>query len=483
MTGRTETATVLSAAKLRSLREKGWTAAAIWGGAHVLIGLLLHVSGQLGCNGNWADFWQIPGGGFLTGGALSDLWYMHAQPPLYTLYLALLFRIFPAHETIFVLSNVLMAGVSVALLAMILRWLQLPTILRRILLAVVLLHPALYVFAHYELYAVPTVFLATTAAAGLVRGVTVRELTPFVFALVTFALLILTRSAYQLPLLLLPPLLAVRLLSRPQQRRLFAVTAATLLLVGAWYVKNQWQYGFFGTSSWYGMNLYKVVLAGGSVPEDFPARETHGCVTVHPPFSPPHVYADCGYNSRSSIPMIDRDDQHNVNIPAVSAAYASAAFSAISARPGRHVAHAFSGMQHWFYPSSVPLIWGPEKHHDFRQYERRYYGLLGGRYLARIIGVRSDLMWTYAAGTILLLLAVARVLVRLVRGSATAVERAALGLAALVAYNLVVSSLGEFGENNRFKFDVELLLLAGIAWTLTGIVQSLRNSFGRNVFA
>ncbi|MDT8323913.1 MAG: hypothetical protein RRA94_07385 [Bacteroidota bacterium] len=449
----TKTSSVSDAARM-------YRTAALLAILHAGFSIILWKLGLLRCYGRWSDFWQILDYRFLQDDLLQNLWYLHGQPPLYNLYLGTLFQVFSPDVRIYVGANIVLAASTVAMVYVLARWMEIGTVMRRVLMLVVILHPALYVYEHYELYSVFTAFLIVLSITALAWWSRSQSRSALFLSLLGLALLIGSRSMYQLPLLLLP--LSVLLLQPAAKTRRLTLVACALacVVVSGLYVKNSLQFGFFGTSSWYGISMYKVVN-GGYHTEAKDMQAAEHCVTAHAAFSRPSVYRSCGFSEETAIPVLNQDDQNNVNVPDISRAYFSAAKSRVLADPAAALVHVGEMAVLWFMPSSLPQSWAPEpwKSPAFSAYEARFYGVLGGRYLLKPFGVHSYLMLSYLIVVLLFLYRVTGIVRRWRSGRITEKEFIILLAVFLVGYNFVISSIGEYGENNRFKFDVEFLFL------------------------
>lgn len=423
----------------------------------------------------WSWFWQNIPADLLRDRALESLWWLHAQPPLWNALGAVLIKVFgDAHLHVLQALNIALgAGIAVLVLDLVARntegrWWGLAA---GVTMA---LHPALFLYEAYALYTVLVAFLVLLAARllslGANEGGSWWHLVGFVAAI---SLLILTRSLYHLALLLGVLPFVVLLRGRPPLRPTLLLVLLVLIPAG-WYGKNAVQHGFFGGSSWYGMGLWKTALFlqdNEVLNQAYLNGELDPVVRVAP-FSPPSTYVDMGYDQTTHVPLLARDDFHNVNLPALSAAYQHSALVLIRKAPARYAANVVMGYGNFSAPSTEFQHLQPNR--DRMGFFGRLDRWLLLRPLIERIEQRLEAGQYYGSLYFFLLPAVLLTylfqVTRGVRGRASAVERVRddatlLFLAGLTLYTVLVGCTMELGENSRFKFLIEPAFL-----TLTFVV-------------
>lgn len=202
---------------------------------------------------------------FLKNGSFADLRYLHSQPPLLNLQTAIFFRLggeyAPLLAQTFMVTLGLLACLSIHDL------LSNLGLSRRAALGAIfflLASPAFLLYEHYYFYAFMVGSLFSFAAWFLQRWSREENL----FSLAGFAsamtFISLLRSSYHLVFLGLIYFI-VWMASRSARKRPAAgILTASLALVFAWYAKNLIIFGFFGPSSWMGMNFVNKVVSGVS---------------------------------------------------------------------------------------------------------------------------------------------------------------------------------------------------------------------------
>jgi hypothetical protein len=284
------------------------------------------------------------------------------------------------------------------------------------------------------------------------------------------AALVLTRSLYHVVLLAAAVAAAVGLAG--DRRRVLVAGLAIALLPAAWYAKNSVQYGFFGGSSWYGMGLWRVALFRYRSAEVSPliAAGVLDPVVVVVPFSDPSEYRRLGYTRTSDVPALARDDRHNINIPAISAGYDRSAGALIRRGPLHFLVNVAIGYGNFAAPSTeYPQLAAT------RERMALHVGLYRAATLFPLVGKLDRALPVGTVGSAFALLIPAGLAVhgllllrrRRARGSEWLREEAPLlGAGVLILYTTLIGSAFELGENVRFKFMIEPLLLT--YWVVVG---------------
>lgn len=297
---------------------------------------------------SWDWMWQVIKTEDLLQRPWSSLWYLHAQPPGFSLWGLFWLRLFG--EANFPAS--MQAGyVLLGMATVAMTWSIARAIAgRRLALIAALgmaLNPSLFLYEAYTLYEMLVIALVVGSAACLLRvvrsvwlepGRTGAWLAGFVVVLNT---LVLTRSLYHWIFLW-----AALAFAWPAWRRWRRPARIALLLLavappGLWYAKNQYQYGFFGASSWFGIGLFKVLIDAHTYQELVDLRD-EGVIPfyVEQRYSyehDPSDYIEFGFDETSEIPLLNRDDFHNINMIAIAKGYEEASIRVIRRNPLRYL--------------------------------------------------------------------------------------------------------------------------------------------------
>ncbi|NJL93565.1 MAG: hypothetical protein HC915_07460 [Anaerolineae bacterium] len=207
-------------------------------------------------------------------------------------------------------------------------------------------------------------------------------------------LLILTRSLYHL-LLLAGALPFAAVLAGARWRRVLLLGGLISLLAVGWYAKNWGEFGFFGSSSWSGANLWKIARQGYTA-EDFEELAAQGVIDPfvrdNPgEFYPPSHFANQGYARTSTVPVLAQDDYHNINYPAISQRYGENALRLIRHHPRHYLGTVHRAYSLFNCPTATSyarLTWEAEKIPlHTRLYTRYLYGQALTERLERWLGL------------------------------------------------------------------------------------------------
>ena len=422
--------------------------------------------------------------------AAESIWYMHGQPPLWNALGAVLIKLFGslhmhALQALHIALGAVTAGMCVQIVGRVTRAPRVALVTG----LVVALHPALFLFEAYALYTTAAAFLVTVSAFLVTRAQEDeggRAALGFVAVVVA---LIMTRSVYHLILLLGVIPLALLLIGRPTRRQL-ALLLVLALLPTAWYGKNRIQYGFFGASSWYGMGLWRTALfdQDSAVLDDLLNSGTVSPVVRVEAFAAPIEYRHLGYDEESPIPVLSRNDSHNINIPAISRDYRSSAVLLIKASPTQYLRNVITAYGNFATPSTDFAHLADNRDH-IKLHVAVEQTIFGRPLVARLenaLGKGYYGSFYFVLFPAVLLLYVFQVTRRLRhRGTLQRIRQdaAPLFMAVMVCYTIAIACAMELGENLRFKFVIEPIFLALLAivasriWSRAGVPR-VRGSGG-----
>jgi hypothetical protein len=221
-------------------------------------------------------------------------------------------------------------------------------------------------------------------------------------------------------------------------------------------------FGFFGASSWWGMGLWQIASNGYSPSElnELRAAGTLDEMVVKlNAFSRPSQYHSYGYRAESPASALSADDLNNIHVPAISRVYGRNARRLIAHAPKRYMGAVGEAYELYCMPSSryKHLLVNAEK---ISLHERVYADYLQG---TAVIGSMGKPWGTflYVVLPLALILYVVQFGVRC-RGKGWDLERTVrdesvlLWMFVMIVYTTVVSCTMEIGENDRFKFLVEI---------------------------
>ncbi len=398
-----------------------------------------------------------------------SLYHLHAQPPGFNLFLGLVLKIAPGHEAIVFHACYLVCGAGLALgLYGLLRHLALTPGWSLALAAVFVLSPACLLFEHYLFYTYPLTLLVVLAALACARFLQTGSRSALAGFFAAFVLLMMTRALFHLGLLVLAGGLLVLLRPAFRKRVLVGLALALLLPLG-WYAKNYATFGFFGASSWLGMNLSLMIQRVPAKDRDVLRRTADlSPLAFEPPFHKPEYYQQLlPPTPPTGVPALDRtarpsgfpNANHRIYVR-VGRLMLGDALRVIAAHPGTYLKTV------WF--EVLPIYLAPAETWDFfddRRAPLEPYARLAPLLLLPlyVIGLLSAVGWGIRA---------LGWLVRPVRLDAR--QGTLLLVSMLVLYVTAVAILVDLDENMRYRFLVDPLLLALAATTLQRLWQRAR---------
>lgn len=428
----------------------------------------------------WDWFWQSVPVALLRTDLMRSIWFLHSQPPLYNLLGGVLAKVFSTHQLQALhAGNILLGSVLSGMLYLIIVQL-IPS--RKIALGfafVLAMNPSLYLYEAYTLYDLLSAFLVVLSVFCLSWHRAAKSTAALYCFLASFNVLILTRSVYQAVLLPIALILAVVLAEPDKRKRVLVIGSAICMLSLGWCGKNYAMFGFFGTSSWSGLGLWRIASRGYSASE-LEGLSDRGLldrmVVERKPFMKPSAYRRYGFDKSSNIAVLSRDDLNNINVPDISREYGKNAVRLILNRPGRYVRSVYLAYLIFCRPSSrfghVQIRFNANK---IRFHEGFYSDVLQGRSLMS----RGK---TYYGSFLFFLLPCALALyglqlllrIRAHRSLGSLIQDDAVMLwcSVLIIYTTLTSCLTVYTEQERYKFLIEqivwifipVVLLRGTAW-------------------
>jgi hypothetical protein len=242
----------------------------------------------------------------------NGLWHLHAQPPLFNLFLGLVLKLSPSGLEARVFAA-LYSGMGIVIMLagyVLMRYLR---ISKRIALAVsmlFMLFPPVIQGERWLFYSYPLAMVLLLSAIFLYWFMDSKKITYLTLFLTAVATIVLSRSFFHvifwmLPIVIMTLFMAVFRADQLQRRRFWlylGISIFFLLISSSIYIKNYLQYGLFTSSTWQGMNL--AGMTGFVNHVDIEKLISSGEVTPLariPRFSPPDVYYN--YYGYSGMPQ------------------------------------------------------------------------------------------------------------------------------------------------------------------------------------
>jgi hypothetical protein len=409
---------------------------------------------------------------------LESSFYLHSQPPLFNLVLGSVLKL--ATPWFGAAMHLVYLGVglslSVAVYVLLVR-LGIGSWVSAFVAAALSATPAFILYENWLYYEYPVAALLAIAALAVHEFV--RRGNVFVgfgfFALL--AAVIYIRSIFQLPWLLLAMGLLL-LARRDLRRRVVIASALPVLIVVLLLTKNIIVFGFSGTSSWFGMNLFQVVST--KIPIDERERlvrtGTLSRVALVGAFEAPTKYLSVVRPPRrEGVPVLDRlkrsagcwNFNHSVFVPASNALFHDS-LTLIRLRPRAYAAAISEGVVLYLRPFNGE---GYVDQRPIRRYTESFDRL-----------VLLDRNSAHPAWTILVAYVAAfayglqltyRLLRRRLQPSPSMVALVFAWLS--LVYVTLVVSFAQILENGRIRFLVDPLVVVLLAAAVRDVVSRARD--------
>ena len=430
---------------------------------------------------------------------LRNIWWIHTQPPLYNLWGAAMIKLFYPHflGDIYT-AQIVMGGAICALAYGIARHLIRNSAVAFVIVALyTALDPALLLLETLTFYTVITTLIVVAGVFCLSLFADRRHARYLVAFVACFSAAVLTRTLYHL-IFLVPVVILAVVLVGAQWRRMLVISCIICLAPVGWHAKNAVQYGFFGATSWAGMNLWHIVQQNYSDAQlQTLANEGYidPVVAALPAFSHPDAYAEYGFDARSSHAILNEDNYQNINMVPVGKLYLQSALRVIAHDPlhyARNVLRAYRLFarpssfikpgQLYVYPNQlrIPDLMQANANVLYGRAVSRLLSTWGGLQFSPMLGLLLPVCWVGYAGLLLKKSRGSRMkFVALIRE-----DPVTFFVAILIAYTTLVACMGEFGENNRFKMPIEPVMWPFIAGMLyrgvaVGVSYGMRRFRGK----
>ena len=434
---------------------------------HLSVSVYYRLFGGLGITNHpmsdtWDWFWQTAPMAYLRAEPFKTIFYFHAQPPLFNALGAILGRLFyPTHLEALYTLNIVLGTLIVFMSGYIMLQLIPNTVFRNLVLFFIVFYPSLFLYEAYILYTHLTAFLVMLCIFWIAVYQKKKQVRFIYLFVLSLNLTVLTRSFFH-PIIIVITLLALPLWITIHRRQIVLVSASISLLTVVFLIKNLVLFGFFGLTSWTGMNLFHIVSRGYEISE-LEALAEDGIidrmVVEQPPFSSPAAYQQYGYTQTSDILILEYFTHNNINYIAVARRYGENAIALI-----RHDPKTYLEMVRWAYFDYIaPSAHFKDVKHNAEamgHHEKIYNGVVyatidqhGEAFPIHAISI-PVLLFLYF---VYFLWQTRFSLERLVGFFRQ--DKLMTVIFGFVVYSIVVGTFFEFGENHRFKYLTEIPLI------------------------
>ena len=427
---------------------------------------------------------------------MRSLYYLHAQPPLFNAFLGLVLK-FSSHPALSFELVYKTAGICMPLLFYgILTSLAIRPAIAFIATVIFMFNPTLLLYENLLYYTHMEAFFILLALFALLRWGIERRRRFLLLFFLSLLFLGMIRSLFHTVFFLLTALLFSLYLGywhreRRLARQFFLYSLIVLIPMVSLSVKNSLLYTFFGTSSWDGMSLW--IKANGYAPEQLDHFHQQGIISdigvkaAYDPFQPLdnffndadlkqipcHHPADCRISRSSGYPNFNHSGYISLskqlwkdalalilNDPGLFAYYTAGSYCLM-------LWHASDSVNTLFYNNAIIL---DRIENVYRFLHFGFFGIESKQ--------ASHYLWwvrTVCISLLFLFFYTCTLVSAFRKGAGLQLPVLLLSLFCVLihAYTLCVSSLIEFGENNRFRYPIDAAFLVLIAATIARSKRSL----------
>jgi hypothetical protein len=423
----------------------------------------------------WAlsAYWQYLDLETLRSHLLDGVWYDHAQPPVFNLFLGSVLKIGGNNrEFLFALILKLISLGNALLLFSIVRKLSQIHFLPFLVALVYILSPATLIFECELFY---TTFISLLLLISVYYLILFSESGSwgnafgFIFPM---TLICLTRSVYHIVwLIMVVVILLIYFRNKAVLNKLILASLAGIVLAGSWYVKNKILFGKLTTSSWVGMNMARNVFHDNDVKDSsrIEAYAPFSKISVYRKFLDPQFENQFkGLNDRDLLEEMKNDsfiNETEVSYIPVSDLYQKASTDYIKNHPGAYAKNVFQSSILYFTPATVYSL-AVEQAARIKTYDLLYSFNL--THYAKDKYQRRILLTISAIPKLIFYFFIFFILIRysIQTRSITAWN---LFIMISIGWVFCISSFFEHYENMRFRFETEPLFLILAAQVISRI--------------
>jgi hypothetical protein len=433
--------------------------------------ILFYVAG-ISFYGNFLKrLWQSIDFELLKSDLFQSLYYSHAQPPLFNFLTGVVLKIFPEHYGL--VFHVLFVGLTwltTLILYMTLRKLHLPSWLCFLASFYYCICPAVVLYENLPSYTCVVVLLITLAVFSFIIFLQQAQSIYWFLFWISMSLLSLTRSSYHLVWLLVLLVLMIIFL---KHRKIFSFKKVTLallpmLMIFAWYLKNFLLFGVFTASSWMGMNMARIMPPETTLGNVGPFKSLKEYTGIKPNQSYAHVML-LHEEVKQKIGYINF---YHIDYITVSEQFKKEVLTEIRNKPVLYFKRVMGAFKIYFSPSTH----GPFLDKNYRHI--KVYSSIINADFSGYQKFRKDFFPARnAVPVIFLYILISCFMLYGFRKKLFNENDLALifFLVFMVVSSMIISNILEYGENNRFRFEmitIILILLAKLSWVILNDFKS-----------
>jgi len=420
-------------------------------------------------------YWQYLDVETLKHHVLAGVWFDHAQPPVFNLFLGAMLKCFGESALAFGVVFKIVSLCNGLLLYSLTRKFTQISKLPLLFTLLYLLSPATLIFECELFYTTFVSLLLLTTVYFIFRFHANTSLANLIGIFLPMVLLCLMRSVYHILWLLVIVFVLLIYYRKTGFTRMLPVALLSLLLVGGWYAKNKFIFGKFTLSTWMGMNLARNVFHDQEIRDSgrIEAYGTFSRIGEYKKFIDPEYEKKYrGLNDRDLLEEFKNDsfmNENNVNYIPVSALFEKAAIAHIKADPVAYLKNVLQSAILFFAPATTYSL--AEKQAE----KIKYFDIVYSFNLTRFAHSRQARRIALVLSAIPKLLTYLLVFWVIIRKTVREKSISSWNLFILLTlgFVFVISSFLEHYENMRFRFETEPLFLILAAQAINLIDSSV----------
>ena len=425
-------------------------------------------------------YWQYLDAQSLQHHLLRNVWYMHAQPPVFNLFVGSILQAGGQYaEQLFQVVWLLITCCNAFLLLRIVKSLSPFSFLPLIIALWYLLSPATILYENELLYTSFVSMLLLFSVFFLQKFLRQRGRLALAGFFLSLCLLCLSRSVFHLAwLICICVLPLVWFFKKPPFMQVLFGSILSLTAVGCFYLKNYFVFGIFSLSSWMGINLSRTVYLG------IPSKDSTNISSILP-FMPVSYYKQfipagyrqryAGISDRILLREMKSDTAINMNhveyIP-ISKEYLRVSLNFIRVHPAAYLKNVLGAALIFFTPATGYY----NVKNNYRKLD--VYDKVYSLNLSPLLPKHIDRKYLLAVSGFPKFVIYVLVFFHHIRRwwRYRDIDLVNLYIIFSILFVFICSSLLEYGENMRFRYELEPLFLILVAWVCNDLRSNFSNS-------
>ena len=435
---------------------------------------------------------------------LQSVYYLHAQPPLFNLFVGTIIKLFPANNILVFHFLYIVFGLIFAIsMFLLMTRLGISNTLSTILTIIFIVSPSCILYENILFYTYPVAALLCLSALLLHKFLSTVHLRYGIIFFILLSIIVLTRSLFHfLWFLFIVIILFANF--RKYWKKIVLISCIPLIIIFLLYAKNMNLIGHFTGSSWFGMSFSKMITF--MLPEDerilLMKQGKISELSLISPFSAIwfyHDYINVPKFKKTNIPVLDLDyypgwgnNYNNAAFLSISKQYLNDSIYVLKSNPKAYLKGIVSSFFCYFYPTSDWFIdlSNNDNLNKINYLEKLYNNVLYGQFFnlydpptKEEYSKKKFSLYFYNIGIYLVIAFFVSVFygIHLILRSFKMKSKnipfliTILFLVVNIVYVTMVSNFFEIGENQRFRFNIDPFILTIVGLFLNNKLKRARS--------